>query len=161
METGYENWKLEMELETELKMQPPSYCSPRKIGMLLAFILRYPRLKFLISLASFRGLCHSQWQILGTAMVGNEASILRHLCKIICFLYCKQSKSESGRRSRNEAVRVGMLALFQDQVKLLSRLHLVSCPDPLPCETNCHITCHKNARQPHCISNHKTHYKLQ
>ena len=92
--------ELETEMETEMEMQPPSYCSPGKIGMLLAFVLRYPRLKFLIDLASFRGLCHPPvllyWQILGVAMLGNEASILRHLCKIVCFLYCKQSKLKVG-----------------------------------------------------------------
>ena len=48
METGNENWKLEMlelemleletlELETEMEMQPLSCCSPSKTCILLAF----------------------------------------------------------------------------------------------------------------------------
>ena len=65
METANEKWKLEMELETETETQPPSYCSPSKISILLAFVLRYPCLTFLISLASFRGLCHAQCYCIG------------------------------------------------------------------------------------------------
>ena len=38
METANEKWKLETKLETEMETQPPSYCSPSKISILLAFV---------------------------------------------------------------------------------------------------------------------------
>ena len=69
--------------------------------------------------------CFECWAGLG-AMVKNNHT--RHLCKIgpgfediICFTYWKQSKLEVGEGLyKNEAAKVRMLALFQEQVKLLS-----------------------------------------
>ena len=51
-------------------------------------------------------------------VVENEATVPRYLCKIRPEY--EAVKTGSGRKSRNKAVRVGTLALFQDWVKLLS-----------------------------------------
>ena len=82
------------------------------------------------------------WQILGPAIIGNNAVVPRLLCKTgpgyhLGMLHILQViKNRSGERSRNEAAR-GMRDLFQDKVKLITfmdRLQLVSYPDPLTCE---------------------------
>ena len=65
------------------------------------------------------------------------------------------ASDQSGGRPGNEAARVGMLALFQDQLTLMVRLQLISCPDPRPQRRSdrvgpplrnrldCNIACHE------------------
>ena len=76
----------------------------------------------------------------------------RHLCKdiIIISSQLEAIKTGSGGRPGNEAESVRMLALFQDQVTLITlmvRLKPVSCLDPLTREParrlDCNIACHK------------------
>ena len=61
----------------------------------------------------------------------------------ICITNCKQSTLEVGEGSRNEAVRVGTLALFQERmkVKLQLLLRVKRLGDRLDCNITCYVTC--------------------
>ena len=132
-ETGNRNQKLKTEMET----QPLRCCSPSKIhypsalpassfclatlASLSSFVmcdcLVFLTCKLLFMFSAIFYLCsiHSNhtsilhWQVLGGAMVGNGTIVPYNL------LHTQQAiKNVSG--SRNEAARVGMLALFKNKV---------------------------------------------
>ena len=112
--------EMKWKLETEMEIQPLSFYSPRKIQFLFLGIpeLSSPSVSQAFAIPIFHAV---YWHVLGATMVGNKAIVPRCLFRIgpgnddiLCFTYCK---TESGRKFRNEAARVGMLAFFQDQVK--------------------------------------------